>query len=339
MELYGGIDLHSNTSTVSIITKARQEVALKRLDNDIGLVLSMLEPYREDLVGIAVESTYNWYWLVDGLMDNGYQVHLANMNEAQQYKGLKHRGDRHDANWIAFLLALGILAEGYIYPKKDRPLRDLCRRRAFLVRSRTRMFNSTRAVFESWTGDRLTRNEMKGWTDDDLEQLIEDSRTRLGISCMLEPVLEMNHQIELIEKKVLEEAVLREEFKLLETVWGIGKILALTVMYEVGDISRFPSVGNFSSYCRLVDSKYLSNGKRKGKGNVKNGNPYLSWAFSEAAHFAVAKYPEAKRFYQRKKAASPHEMVAKRALAAKLARASFYVMRDKVEFDPAKLFR
>jgi transposase len=237
------------------------------------------------------------------------------------------------------LLALGILPEGYIYPKEDRPLRDLCRRRAFLVKSRTRMFNATRAVFESWTGDRLTRNEVSGWTDDDLEQLIADSRTRLGISCMLTPVLEMNHQIELIEKKVLKEAVLREEFKLLETVWGIGKILALTVMYEVGEISRFPSVGNFSSYSRLVDSKYLSNGKRKGKGNVKNGNPYLSWAFSEAAHFAVGKYPEARRFYQRKKAATPHEMVAKRSLAAKLARASFYVMRDKVEFDPARLFR
>ncbi len=124
---------------------------------------------------------------------------------------------------------------------------------------------------------------------------------------------------------------------MLETVWGIGKILGLTIMYEVGDITRFEKVGNFASYCRLVNSEHLSNGKPKGKGNSKNGNPYLSWAYSEAAHFANRYRKPAQKFIQRKRKQT-NGIVANRALAHKLARASFYVMRDLVEFDPSRVF-
>ena len=91
----------------------------------------------------------------------------------------------------------------------------------------------------------------------------------------------------------------------LQTVWGIGKILALTMMYEVGEISRFKKVGNFASYCRLVKTARLSAGKRKGSGNARNGNPYLSWAFSEAAHFAVRYHLPAKKYFQRKRFRRP----------------------------------
>ena len=340
MELYGGIDLHSTNSTVSIVTGTSgglKEINQKRLDNDIGLVLKLLEPYRGDLVGVAVESTYNWYWLVDGLMEADYRAHLVHTSAVPQYKGKKHRKDRHDARQIAELLAIGKLPEGYIYPKEDRPFRDLCRRRAFLMGKRTSLLHSMRGTFESWTGHRPTRSELVTWTEEDLEPYLEDPRTRLAISCLMGPVREMSKQVEIIEDLLRKDAKLREEFKLLETVWGIGTVLALTVMYEVGDISRFPKAGNFVSYSRLTDSSYLSNGKRKGKGNVKNGNPHLSWAFSEAAHFANQHRPAARRFCQRKKAAK-NGIVANRALAAKLARASFYVLRDKVEFDPGKLF-
>jgi transposase len=147
----------------------------------------------------------------------------------------------------------------------------------------------------------------------------------------------MDEQIGIIETQVLKEAMLREEFRKLETVWGIGKILALTVMFEVGDISRFPKVRDFSSYCRLVGAERLSNYKLKGTGNRKNGNPYLSWAFTEAAHFANRHREPAKRFFQRKRART-NAIVAVRALAHKLARASYYVLRDKVDFDPEKAF-
>jgi transposase len=195
-----------------------------------------------------------------------------------------------------------------------------------------------RGSFESWTGHGISRNEIAKWTEGDLEVLLSDSRIRLGLSCLLEPVRSINEQIRILEKKVLATAKLREDFGKLETVWGIGKILALTIMYEVGEISRFATVGNFASYCRLVNTNRLSVSKRKGKGNRKNGNPYLSWAFSEAAHFAERYRPAAKRFVQRKKT-STNGIVANRALAHKLARACFYVMRDKVDFDPDLAFR
>ena len=338
MELYCGIDLHATNSYLSIVKQEELKlVRQRRLANDLGLILGMLEPYRGEIAGVAVESTFNWYWLVDGLMENGYRVHLANTYAAQQYSGLKYSDDRHDARWIATLLALGILPEGYIYPKEERPLRDLCRRRSFLVQTRSSMLLSMRGSYERWTGNRTSRKEMYTWTEEDLEPLLDNRYTRLGISCMLEPVNAMTNQIAVIEKQVLKEAKLREEFRPLKTVWGVGDILALSIMYEVGNITRFPSVGNFASYCRLVDTDRLSNNKHKGKGNPKNGNPHLSWAFTEAAHFAKQHRPPAKRFCERKQK-SENAIVAIRALAHKLARASYYVLRDRVEFDPQRLF-
>jgi transposase len=271
-------------------------------------------------------------------MDQGYRLHLANPNEAQQYGGLKYTDDRHDARWLALLLFLGILPEGYIYPREERPNRDLCRRRSFLVRKRASFLISMRGAFGCWTGEQVGRNEIAKWNEEDLEVLISDPKIRLGLSCLLEPARAMNEQIRILEKDVLARAKLREEFGKLETVWGIGKILALTIMYEVGEISRFASVGNFVSYCRLVNTDRRSDKKSKGKGNHKNGNPYLSWAFSEAAHFAERHRPAARRFAQRKRA-SRNGIVANRALAHKLARASFYVMRDKVDFDPDLVFK
>lgn len=338
MELYCGIDLHASNSYVSIIDKeGSRQVKERRLANDLGLVLSMLAPYEGDLRGVAVESTFNWYWLVDGLMEAGYEVHLANTNACQQYEGLKYTDDRHDARWLATMLSMGILAEGYIYPKEERPLRDLCRRRAFLIRKRSSMLLSMRGMFESWTGTRTNRREMREWTEEELEPLLEDPHARFGVSCLLDPINTIIEKVAEIEQRVLQVAKLRQEFRLLETVWGIGKILALTVMYEIGDIRRFPSAGEFVSYCRLVGTDRRSNLKRKGSGNAKNGNPYLSWAFTEAAHFANQHRPAAKRFYQRKKA-KRNAMVAVRALAHKLARASYYVLKNKVEFDPEKAF-
>ncbi len=337
MSLYCGLDLHARNTYLFLLNEERKEIKQGRLDNDLGVIIAALEPYREEVVGIAVESTFNWYWLVDGLMDHGYRLHLANTSKAQQYEGLKYADDRHDARWLALMLFLGILPEGYIYPREDRPIRDLCRRRSFLVETRTSLTNSARGSYGCWTGTHLGRNEIAKWNEEDLEVLVPDPMIRLGLSCLLGPVQAINEQIKVLEKEILAKAKLREEFWKLETVWGIGKILALTIMFEVGDISRFAKVGNFASYCRLVDTDRRTDKKSKGKGNRKNGNPYLSWAFSEAAYHAERR-PAAKRFAQRKRK-SRNWIVANRALAHKLARASFFVMRDKVDFDPDLLFR
>jgi transposase len=337
MALYCGIDLHSRISWLVILNSALDVVRQAKLGNDLVDFLRLLEPYRAELAGLAVESTPNWYWLVDGLQDAGYRMHLTNTCAVQQYSGLKYSDDRHDARWLAHLLALGILPEGYIYPAHERPLRDLLRRRGFLVRKRTSMLLSLQGAFGCHTGHRVSSDTVKKWTAVEIEELLDNATVARGLTCLLEPIKAMDSQIRMLEKEVLAQAKLRDEFALLRTVWGIGPILALTVMLEVGDIKRFEKVGNFASYCRLVKTDRLSAGKRKGSGNAKNGNPYLSWAFSEAAHFAIRYHDAARWFYQRKMART-NGIVAVRALAHKLARASYHVMRDKVEFNPDRLF-
>lgn len=337
MALYCGIDLHSRDCWLAILDERLKVIHEAKVGNDLQALLRVLEPYREDLEGVAVESTFNWYWLVDGLEDAGHRVHLTNTWAVKQYEGLKFTDDRHDARWLAHLLSLGILPEGYIYPKGERPARDLLRRRSFLVRKRTSFMLAMRGAFECRTGLRVNSNDLKDWTAKDVEAHVDDPAAAFGVTCLLEPMHALSSQIKKIEREVLTRGRMRPEFAPLETVWGIGKILGLTIMYEVGDISRFRKVGNFTSYCRLVNTARLSAGKRKGSGNRKNGNPYLSWAYSEAAHHAVRHHPEAQKYYQRKRAKT-NGIIAIRALAHKLARASYHVMRDHVDFEPERLF-
>ncbi len=137
MKFYAGVDLHSINSWPGIMDKDGKRILKKTIPNDLSEVLNALKPYCKDLVGIAVESTFNWYWLVDGLMDNDYKVHLANPSAIKQYEGLKHSDDERDAFHLAHLLKLGILPESYIYQKQERPVRDLLRKRLQLVRHKT----------------------------------------------------------------------------------------------------------------------------------------------------------------------------------------------------------
>ncbi len=164
----------------------------------------------------------------------------------------------------------------------------------------------------------------------------------LALKCNLRVMQCADAQVAVLERAVLERAVLervklKPAFKYLRSIPGTGQILALTIMLETGDIGRFPSVGNFASYCRCVESKKLSNSKKKGQGNRKNGNRYLAWAYVEAANFAQRYDPTIRRFYQRKQATT-HPVVAIKTVAHKLARASYYIMRDQVPFDVAKAF-
>jgi len=129
MKLYGAIDLHSTNNVTVVINEQDQVVYQKRLPNDLQQLRAALAPYRDELVGVVVESTYNWYFLVDGLMDAGYRVHLANTTAIKKYEGLKYSGDFADAAYLAQLLRLGLLPEGYIYPREERAGRDLGRKR------------------------------------------------------------------------------------------------------------------------------------------------------------------------------------------------------------------
>src|SRR5436305_5492179 len=169
MKLYGAIDLHSNNNVTVLIDEQDQVVYQKRLPNDLPLIARQLSGYRDRLQGIVVESTYNWYWLVDGLMEQGYKVHLANTAAIQQYEGLKYTDDHSDARWLAHLLRLGVLPEGYIYPKKERAVRDLLRKRSQLVRQRTANLLSIQNLYSRNTGWSLSANRIKKLTSEQVD--------------------------------------------------------------------------------------------------------------------------------------------------------------------------
>jgi transposase len=192
-------------------------------------------------------------------------------------------------------------------------------------------------MIERNTGEKISSREAKRIKTADIEQLLKEEYLILSARVSTSNIRVLSHHINTIEKAIKKKIKIRKGFEYLQTVPGIGKILALTIMLEVGDIGRFPKVGDFSSYCRCVSSKWTSNGKNKGKGNTKNGNKYLAWAFVEAAHFAQRFSPRINKYYQRK-SAKRNEIVARKAIANKLARASYYIMRDKVPFKEEALF-
>jgi transposase len=337
MEHYVGIDLHSSNSYIAVIDNENRRVCKKKVKNELQNVLQVLEPHRKQIKGIVVESTYNWYWLVDGLMDTDYKVHLANPSAIKQYDGLKHSDDVTDAFHLANLLRLGILPEGYIYPKEERPVRDLLRKRLQLVQQRTALILSFENLITRNLGTRITVNEVNKLREEDVEDIFQQEHLILSGKVSIATINFLGTRIQQIEKAVHKVAKLRREYKLLMTVPGIGKILALTIMYEAGLIERFAKVGNYASYCRCVGSKRITNGKQKGKGNRKNGNKHLSRAYVEAAHNALRHYEYVKRYYQRKMAKT-NNVVARKAIAHKLARACYYIIRDQKAFDPGKLF-
>jgi len=337
-KLYTGIDLHSNNNYIGIIDNDDRRVYKKRLPNKREVILAELEPFKKELAGIVVESTFNWYWLVDCLMDAGYKVHLANPAGIQKYKGLKYSNDDYDSFWLAHLLRLNILPEGYIYPKEDRPVRDLLRKRGHLVKLRTSLINSLQGIINRNCGFKLTTGKIKQISQDNITPLLagEDDLALSG-AVSKDTIDYLSQQITRVERSVKNKVKIKPAFTWLQTIPGVGLILALTITLETGSIGRFAKVGDFTSYCRKVPTSWTSNNKNKGKGNKKNGNKYLAWAFSEAAELA-RQYNEIARAFYNRKLARTNRMVAHAALAHKLARASYYIMRDNVEFDNKKLF-
>jgi transposase len=337
MEHFVGIDLHSTNSYIAIIDNDNKRVFKKKVKNELQNVLHVVEPYRKQIKGIVVESTYNWYWLVDGLMDMGYKVHLANPTAIKQYEGLKHSDDVTDAFHLANLLRLGILPEGYIYPQEERPVRDLLRKRLQLVQQRTALILSFENLLTRNLGTRINVNEINKLREEDVEDIFQQEYLVLSGKASIATINFLGTRIQQIEKVLHKCAKLKGEYKKLMTVPGIWKILALTIMYETGPIKRFAKVGNYASYCRCVGSERISNGKLKGKGNRKNGNKHLSRAYVEAAHHARWNYEYVDRYYQRKMAKT-NNVVAIKAIAHKLARACYYIIRDQKVFDSGKLF-
>lgn len=336
MTLYCGIDLHSNNSVISIIDEKDQVINEKRLDNHLDMIQQFLKPFQPDIQGIVVESTYNWYWLVDGLMEQGYPLHLANTLAIQQYNGIKHTNDQTDARYLAHLLRLGILPTGFIYPKNIRSIRDALRRRLLLVKQRTAQLLSLQSTINRHTGLRLSALKIKQLNSESISTYFTDEHTQFSALQTYRLLNHLNEQIDAVEKYVLSKCN-EQDYGIITSTPGIGKILGMTILFETGPIERFKKAGNYSSYARCVPTNKISNGKSKGRGNAKNGNRYLAMAYTEAAHYATLWDPNIKQYYQRKCKKVP-VMVAKKAVANKLTRACYHMLKNQTEFTSQLAF-
>lgn len=337
MKLYCGVDLHSNNGVYVVIDENDKKLLHRRLPNDLDTVLDHLGPYREDLDCVAVESTFNWYWLVDGLMDCGYPVKLANPAAIEQYDGLKDANDDTDAFHLALLCRLGILPTGYIYPREQRSLRDLLRRRLLFVNQRTAQILSVQNLLSRVTGRRWGWRSLQRLDPQEMAEVVGDEFHAFTAGQQMHAIRMLSEKIKLLNARAMESMSGVSTYEQLLTIPGTGTILGTTITLETGEIDRFPKAGNFTSYCRASKAKHTSNGKVKKTNNRKNGNKYLSWAFTEAAHHLIRNCDPARRFYQKKKARK-NGAVATKALASKLSKAAYYIMKNGTAFDVKRMF-
>lgn len=341
MGLYAAVDLHGDNGYYAVTDESDRRIFGKRLPNDLTLILKALSRYRDKLVhGIAVESTFNWYWLVDGLMDHDYKVQLVNPTRVKEYDGLKYTDDESDAFHLAHLQRLGLLPTGYVYPKEVRGIRDLLRRRTLVVHQRTTHLLSFQSLLQRQTGQKFSANKLRKLDERSLSDLVKSDPYALHMGMINVQTIEfLTQQISSMERTVLKECRLASGYQRLNTLPGVGPILGMTIYLETGDIARFAGAGNYTSYCRGVRAERFSNGKKKDDNNEKNGNKYLSWAFVEAAHYAIRYNERARRWYQRKLArCGGKQVIAIKALAAKLSKAAYYIMKNKMDFDETLLF-
>jgi transposase len=205
------------------------------------------------------------------------------------------------------------------------------------VRQRSSQILSMQNLVARNLGAQCSGNDIKRWDDEDIDamNLLDDQKLALKANLAVMDCLD--RQVHTLERRILASTKLSESFQALKSVSGVGDVLALTIALETGDIGRFASPGQFASYARTVDSRRESNGKKKGEGNAKCGNKHLAWAFIEAAHFAVRYDAAIKRWYQ-KKCASSLSVVAIKAVAHKLARACWHVMKDGRPFEASRAF-
>jgi transposase len=336
-KVVAGMDLHSNNVVIGIMDMDGKRVASGKVPCELKEVVKFLAPFKKRLEQSAVESTYNWYWLVDGLQALKYPVVLANPAGMEQYNGIKHADDTNDAFFLAELLRLKILPTGHIYDAQLRPVRDLLRRRLTLVQHRTALMLSFKSLYTRTTGLEMTLSRLKELEIPEAQELYDHPANQLVAGMQIKHIEQLTESIQTIEKGVLNSARELPFYPKLLSLPGVGKILGMTITMEVGDIKRFAEPGNFASYCRTVEAKRTSNDKKKGANNSKCGNRYLAWAFVEAANFAKRYNEQCRKWYDRK-AAKTSNVIATKALACKLAKAAWYLMDEGTNYDPARMF-
>jgi len=331
---YYKIDLHARTMYLCILEHESGKVLLHRnLRCDPQLFLDAIQPYRPDLA-VGVECIFCWYWLADVCHQHGIPFVLGHALYMKAIHGAKAKNDKIDAHKIAVLLRGGAFPLAYVYPRGMRATRDLLRRRLFFVRRRSELFTHIRNTFHQLNLPPPTAPFHHPHNRLGLAQAIADPIVRATVEADLALATRLDEIIRALELTIREQAKIDdpETYKLLQSIPGVGRILALTLLYELHDIGRFPRVQDFLSYARLVKSQAASAGKVTGTSGAKIGNAHLKWAYSEAAVLFLQKNPPGQRLLNRLRA-KHGKGKALSILAARLGRASYYMLRRSTAFD------
>jgi transposase len=330
---YCGIDLHAKTMYLCILDREGQVLLHKNMRSRPETFLDAVSPYRDDLV-VAVECMFTWYWLADLCRNEGIEFVLGHALYMKAIHGAKAKNDKVDAFKIASLLRGGNLPKAYVYPPEMRATRDLLRRRLHLVRRRGNLLAHIQNTHHQYNLPvPAAKVAYKANREGVAEVFAEpDARKSMEVDLLLiEHYDTVIRDLELhLERRVKQHDP--QAYYRLRSVPGIGKILALTILYEIHDIARFERVQDFLSYSRLVKCEHSSAGKRLGTGGAKIGNVHLKWAFSEAAALFLRGNLEGQKL-QRRLAGKHGKGKAMSILAAKLGRTVYFMLRKERAFD------
>ena len=334
---YCGIDLHARRMYICVLDAEGQIRVHRNGPATPEHFLTTIAAYREDLV-VAVECIFTWYWLADLCAQEGIAFVLGHALYMKAIHGGKAKNDKIDAHKIAVLVRGGMLPMAYVYPREMRATRDLLRRRCHFTRKRAELLTHIQNTASQYLLPTLGKIAYHGNRAGVAEQF-RDPEVRKSIETNLALVDEYDRLLTELELHLTQTAKVHDvnAFYRLRSVPGIGKILALVLLYEIHDIHRFPRVQDFVSYCRLVKCAKQSDGKHYGYSGTKIGNAHLKWAFSEAAVLCLRKNPPAQRYVAR--LAHKHgKGKALTILAHKLARAVYYMLRRGQAFEVTKFF-
>jgi transposase len=299
--------------------------------------LSAIQGFRDDLV-VGVECMFTWYWLADLCQDESIKFILGHALYMKAIHGGKKKDDKIDSEKIARLMRGGTFPLSYVYPREMRATRDLLRRRTFLMRRRSELLAHVQLVNQQYNLDPFEKMLQYACNRDVLDRF-EQVGARQSVAADLQMIGHYDQLLKQMESNLLRQAKLHDPqaYFRLQTIPGVGKLLSLVMLYEIHTIGRFPTVGDFLSYARLVTPKQTSDGKVTGHGGAKIGNPHLKWAFSEAALMMLRHSEDAQLFLARKE--KKHGKArALTMLARKIARAVYQMLKRKEAFDAVKFF-
>ena len=336
---YCGIDLHARSMFVCVLNQEGEVLLHRNLPCDGDLFLTAIAPFREDLV-VGVECIFTWYWLADLCASEGIVFVLGHALYMRAIHGAKAKNDRIDSRKTAGLLRGGLMPQAYVYPAEMRATRDLMRRRLHFVRQRGQLLAHIQMTHHQYNLESPGRRISYRSNRDGIGEGFEDVSVKKSIAADLALIDHYEAVIGELEASVVRQARGHDanSFQLLRSLPGIGKVLALTILYEIHDISRFARVQEFASYSRLVKCQHSSAGKVVGSGGAKIGNAYLKWAFSETAVLFLAKCPQGKSLFARIER-KHGKAKALSILAHRIGRAVYFMLARQRAFDLERFLR